>query len=135
MRYQYDITVPPLTSQQIPAQVDIPITAGILTQCQVYFRAGPHNVVYIILLNGVYQLIPAHGTAPLFGDDKIYTIPMNFKVESPGNILTLRGWAPTCRYPHTVTMWLDLQTDEAANAPTFQAQMDYLIKTVNRRSK
>jgi hypothetical protein len=133
MRYQSDLVVPPYTPQAAPAQVDIPITAGTLTQAQVYFRAGPHNVVFITLLSGVYQLIPAHGTAPLFGDDKIYTIPMNFKVDPPGQVLTLTGWAPACRYPHTITLWLDLATDEAAQAPTFQDQMNYLMSTINRK--
>ena len=108
MRLSYDFTIPLATGEVTPHIETIRLDTGTITQTMLRFKAGCHNRVYVALFAGLVQIVPAHETQALYGDDVIFTIPMNYELTHKPYELTFKGWSPDTRYNHTISVWIDL---------------------------
>ncbi len=109
MRFVYDLVVPKDTAELSPEISRVKVTRGIIIRTQVRFFEGPHNQVKVKLLHGLYQILPVAGSVALIGDGQMYDVPMDYPLTDPSPELTLVGWSPGTKYPHTITFFIDLE--------------------------
>jgi hypothetical protein len=121
MRYDFDFIIPAGTLRTDPVKQVVKLADGTLTRFQAYFRAGPHNHVYITLNDALFQVAPANGTQAIFGDNVTQDIPLNYPIKSVGYELQLIGWTDNTRYDHTVTCYLFVDQDDALVKDAFTA--------------
>ena len=119
MRYAFSLTIPASTPLATPAIRTVNLDFGRLKRCIVYFHDGCFNHVFGTASASLFQIVPAHGTEALFGNDKSYDIPLDFPLLDPPYEITLKGWSPDTRYPHTLNYWFDLEQDEEAVKDAF----------------
>lgn len=108
MQFAYDVVIPASTDEISPYEESVRLDTGILTSVKVHFRSGCHNRVYVVLYDKLQQIIPAHQTEALYGNDVTYEVPMQYEITHKGYDLTVMGWSPSTRYDHTITFWFDL---------------------------
>jgi hypothetical protein len=127
MRYSYDVVVPKNTIASHPYKVNLRLDYGTLAQVIIHFRAGCHNRVFIILRDGLFQIVPASGGTALYADNQTIFIPMVYPLTSPPFELLLRAWSPGTLYDHTISLWLDLQEETGPGKPTLVDQLKHLL--------
>ena len=108
MRFSYDLTVPAATPEVTPAQRAVQLVPGKITRIIASFRRGPHNLVFVRVRQGLYHVFPVADSDAVFGDGIDHNVPMDLELSGPGPELTLEGWAPDTRYPHTITFFFDV---------------------------
>lgn len=127
MRFVYDLTVPAATTVEIPERKDVSLFKGTLTNAGVWFRAGPHNLVSVVVLDKQLQFIPSAVGKAIIGDNVIYMIPMNYMIDSEPFDLSLFGWSPDTKYPHTITFFFDITPAEGSEKNALQELIKVLI--------
>ncbi len=128
MHFVYDLIVPKDTAELSPEISRVKITRGKITRTQVRFFQGPHNQVKVKLLHGLYQILPVAGSEALIGDGQVFDVPMNYPLEDPTPELTLVGWSPGTKYPHTISFFIDL---EPKSADDRQAWLDLFLPALS----
>lgn len=108
MRYTHDFIIPAATARADPYIDTVYLAIGLLSRVLVRFRAGCHNIVYLTVLDGLQQIIPASPDQSIYGNDTIFDVPMSHFLTMPPFGLTLCGWSPLCLYDHTITLWFDV---------------------------
>ena len=108
MQFSYDVTIPAATPQTSPYEYKIRLDTGTVTGLKIRFRAGCHNRVYVAIFDGLNQIVPAHDTQALYADNFTFEIPMQYALEYKPYTLTVKGWSPSTRYNHVISIWLDL---------------------------
>lgn len=127
MRFFYDLTVPADTAAKSPAREDVGLFKGTLTQAGVYFRAGPHNQVSVVVLDKNLQFIPSAAGTAIIGNDKQFDIPMNYEIGSEPFDVTLLGWSPDTKYEHKVTFYFDIEPSEMSEKQAIQELLTILV--------
>jgi hypothetical protein len=108
MQFSYDVTIPASTSENTPYEYKVRLDTGTLTGFKIRFRAGCHNRVFVAVFDGLNQIIPAHETKALYADNFTFEIPLQYAISYKPYDLIVKGWSPSTRYDHTISIWLDL---------------------------
>ena len=108
MLFAYDFTIPASTPLTNPYTDKIRLDTGTLTQVKMRFRAGCHNRVFVAIYDGLQQILPAHDTTALYGDDVTFIIPMSYALTDKPYEIILKGWSPDTRYQHVISFWFDI---------------------------
>ena len=111
MRFSYSLAVPADTPQLQPAVSSIKLVKGRLARLRVQFLRGPHNLVSVVVREGMLQIAPAADSDAFFGDGSIEEMPMEYPLSDPAPELTLVGWSPGSRYPHLVSFYFDVEPE------------------------
>lgn len=112
MRYDYSMTVPANTLLDSPVTAEVNLTSGRLVKAEIQFQSGCHNFVFATVSSGLFQLAPANGCQPIFGDNQIQAVPLDFDLDIAGHLLILKGWSPGTRYQHIITFYLYVDQDD-----------------------
>ncbi len=114
MRFNFQLTVPANTTVNSPVLARAKLAKGTLVTARIKFEAGCHNQVKVMVRDRLFQILPAAGDTPMFGDNVAFRIPMNYPLKDPPYELTLFGWSPSTKYAHTITFSFDLEPAEGA---------------------
>ena len=112
MRFSFQLTVPANTPLLSPVLARAKMAKGRITTARVKFEAGCFNQVKIVVRDRLFQIVPAAGLVPLFGDNVNFRIPMNYNLIDPPYELGLFGWSPDTKYQHIITFAFDLESAE-----------------------
>lgn len=126
MRYTIDLIVPPAYSQDAPYTGEIELTYGLLERVLIRFRDGCHNVVFVAITDGLFQLIPASPDSYLYGNNQIFEIPMSYMLSTKPYRLNLQAWSPLAQYTHNITLWFDVDQQYSVSDNTLLEQLLHL---------
>lgn len=108
MLYTQTLTVPAGTQSSTPATVDVVLSAGVIKHVWFHFPPGCRGVVDVALFDQLVQVAPATPGVALALDDALFGFPMNYDVMSTPHTLQLYGWSPESSFPHTITLYVDV---------------------------
>ena len=108
MQFAYDFTIPASTTATAPYEQRFRLDTGTLSNIKIRFRAGCHNRVYLAIFDELQQIAPAHETQALYADNYTFDIPMSLEMTSKPYDLIVKGWSPSTRYDHTISLWFDV---------------------------
>ena len=117
MLIAYDITIPADTDAIDPYSEVVRLDTGTLTNIKIRFLAGCNNRVFVCVYDKLRQILPAHQTAALYGNDITFDVPMQYLLNHKPYELTIVGWSPDTRYDHVLSFWFDM-IDTAAEKRT-----------------
>ena len=126
MRFVYDLVVPADTTPSNPEKSVVPLLRGTIVNAGVWFRAGPHNQVDVVVLDKNLQIVPSAAGTSIIGNDVIYRIPMNYELDSEPFVVTLLGWSPDTTYDHRITFFFDLDPAELSE----KSAIEQLLKAI-----
>ena len=126
MRFVYDLVVPANTAAKSPQRTDVQLFKGTLTNVGIWFQAGPHNQVHVVVLDRILQIIPSAVGTSIIGNDVIYRIPMDYKFEDDEVVVSLLGWSPDTVYPHTITIFFEIDPADLSE----KTDIERLLKAI-----
>ncbi len=126
MRRQVDLIIPANTLSTDPFQQRVMLNVGILTRIGIRFRSGAHHRVFVTVSDALFTILPVAGSDPVYGDREIVEVGMNYPLTGPEARLTITAWSDGTIYPHRITVWFDIQEDEAKAKTDFLAMLQYL---------
>jgi hypothetical protein len=92
-----DITIPPLTAQTSPVEVNVSVPAGVIRKVWVLIPYGHKALAHLVIRHGETQIIPwsgdIHGDGEQLVFDETYELPSD-------DTLTLEGWNEDATYSH-----------------------------------
>jgi len=127
MRFVYDLTVPADTAAKDPEMVNISLVRGTLTNVGIWFRAGPHNQVSVVVLDKILQIVPSAVGTAMTGNDVHYKVPMDYELDNIIHELTLSGWSPDTGYEHKVTFFFDVTPLDLSEKEAIQELLTLLV--------
>lgn len=128
MRYSFDFTIPASTLTTLPYEQKIPLDVGIIRQIIIRFKSGCHNRVFVGIYDSLEQIAPAKSTEAIYGDNTIFNIPMSYKMNAKPYELIFKGWSPGTRYPHTISIWVDVDETENKSGGGILENITHLLK-------
>lgn len=108
MRYVYELTVPANTLQADPAEREIVLVPGKIKGIEIRFLPGCAWMVDVSILHGLLQISPANPDGYHSCDDFTEIFSMNYPLDEPAPVITLRGWSPGTTYLHVITFRFDM---------------------------
>lgn len=102
MWYRGALTVPAGTTEAAPAELEIGVCRGTISQFYRLFPPGCAGKVALQVLHQTRQIFPTTPGTSYLGDGSEILGPASVILDEPEFILTLRGWAPDTDYNHTV---------------------------------
>lgn len=133
MRFSYDITIPADTPESDPVKSILRLDRGMIKSIGVRFRIGCNNQVFVAIYDALYPIVPAAGSTGLYGNDRIFEIPLEFDLLKYPYEVIFFGWSDGTRYPHTISVWFDLIPQPPADTPIdLNAFIESLNKEVNK---
>jgi hypothetical protein len=129
MRRQVDFIVPPNTLISSPFRQLVMLNVGTLVRVGIRFRSGAHHRVFVTVSDGLFTIVPAEGSDPIYGDREIIELEMDYPLPGPDASLVISAWSPGTIYAHTITVWFDIAEDEARAKAEFLAALQPLDMT------
>jgi len=102
MWYRGSLKVPAGTTQADPAEFDIEVCRGTISQFYRLFPSGCAGKVSLQVLTQTRQIFPTTPGTYYLGDGSEILSPASVNLNEPEYILTLRGWALDTDYDHVV---------------------------------
>jgi len=127
MRFVYDLTVPANTLIKDPEKEKVLLVRGTLTNVEIWFRAGPHNQVSVVVLDKILQIIPSAVGTVIIGNDIHHQVPMDYELDDGVHELTLVGWSPDTNYEHKVTFFFDVTPLDKSEKSAIQELLNVLV--------
>ncbi len=121
MRFVYDLTVTANTLEGAPVSSDVLLVKGRLIRVQIRFLRGCHNMVNVVMRDGLTRIIPVADSVALVGDGKTFDVPMSYRLNERAPQVVLEGWSPDTDYDHTITWYIDLTPDGDDERSALQA--------------
>lgn len=109
MRHVYELTVPANTLESDPAESEIVLTPGKIKGIEIRFLPGCAWMVNVTILHGLLQITPANPDGYHSCDDYTEIFSMNYPLDEPAPVITLRGWSPGTSYLHVITFRFDVE--------------------------
>lgn len=103
MIFQYELTVPADTPKATPIKRFCRLTAGTLTKVEIAFPPGPFAMVYVIVKDGLFQLLPLSPDEAFHWDNYIYECETEYEIETFPYELEICGWSPGSSWEHVIT--------------------------------
>ena len=114
MLYEYPLTVPAGTAADAPAELDVKLTAGVITRIECDFAQGCNHYVYAYVRQGLHQIWPlnpdgqARGNGAVIGSDEYYEISADV------NDLTVGAYSPGATYDHEIHFRIEITPKDIA---------------------
>jgi len=110
--YNFSITVPADTSKDSPIETELQLTRGVVTGGQIYFPYGCNNMVHLIICDANGQLYPANKQDTFNGNGVAIPLIGRYVLDSEPYRLIAKAWSPGTFYNHTLTLTLNVLTEE-----------------------
>jgi hypothetical protein len=102
MFYHIPVTSPLSTLETDPTVQDFTVGLGIIDFIEVEFPAGCVGLVHAKILYNTVQIVPYNPSQALYGDDRVFHLPMNYRIDVPPYDLRFIVWNEDDTYQHTV---------------------------------
>ena len=102
MWYRGALTVPAGTTQEDPAEMDVGVCRGTISQFYRLFPPGCAGKVSLQVLTQTRQVFPTTPGTSYLGDGSEILGPASVILTEPEFVLTLRGWASDTDYDHVI---------------------------------
>jgi hypothetical protein len=112
MFFEYPLTVIAGTTKADPATLECLLAAGAVTRVDVQFPAGCVGIVHASIWRRDHQVWPVNLDNDIAGEDAIISWPESYDLDEEPFAFTVKAWAPTTTYPHTITFRFALLTLE-----------------------
>lgn len=112
MIYTYDLVVPANTLESAPVSQVMHLTAGVVHKLEVFFAAGCHHMVKVVIRDGLHQVWPTNPDAQLKANDHTISYPVWYDLAEAPYELVAYGWSPDTTYDHTITIRLGIDRRE-----------------------
>lgn len=132
MLYEYVLTVPANTLKASPAELEVEIPAGTVTQVSVQFPAGCSGLVHCVVLRSFHQVWPGDPDGYLAAEDAVITWPEDYDLTDRPFSFLLQGWSPGTAYDHKITfrfalLELERKREAAGIASGLRRMADVLL--------
>jgi len=114
MFFCWDVTVLADTKETNPDRYWLSLPRGIVTQVHIKYPAGCHGMVRVRLFQEALQLIPLSEDEWVTGDDEAVITETYAELLDKPYKLRLVICSPDTIYPHTITVRINVQPEEAA---------------------
>jgi len=121
--YESSLTIPSLTPESAPAEVELEIEGDVVVKVEVDYPAGCHYLVGTAIFYGIRQLWPVEAGS-WFRANK-YVISFEPDWTMPERIITLifKGCGPLTMFEHTIR--LRVVTEDMPAARPWMVQYDF----------
>lgn len=123
MLFDFDLVIPAGTLATAPVVSKAHLIAGTLTELRVMFPPGPATLVYVVIKDKSFQLMPANPEGNLNFDDQFVTSTLEYKLTDAPYDLDIVGWSPLAVFDHTITVQCELQPTSPDMWPQFIEQL------------
>jgi hypothetical protein len=114
MFFEYQLTIDANTERGLPATLDAPLCAGVVTRVDIQFPSGCNGLAHASVWRGEHQVWPVNLDGDIAGDDTIVTWPESYSLDDESFSFTLKGWNEDDTYKHCVTFRFTLLSLEEA---------------------
>lgn len=114
MLYEYPLTVPAGTPIAAPAELEVILTAGVITRIECDFAQGCNHYVYAFVRQGLHQVWPLNPDGQARGNGAVIGSGEYFELSSASNVLTLGAYSPGATYDHTIHFRIEITPTEIA---------------------
>jgi len=123
MIYGTTITIPALTLESAPVQVEFGIHPGRIDRCWIGFPPGCYGLAHVRIYHWPYQLVPGSLTQSRAWAGTVCELPMAYAVRAEPYSLTVVGWNDDDSYSHTITVLVSVVggPSEASERSPFSA--------------
>jgi hypothetical protein len=109
MIYEFTLTVPAATAATAPASVRMKLTSGIVHKVEVVGDGGEHNLVKLVIDDGLHQAFPNNADGQFHPGFFPISYPEYYSLEEAPYELVARAWSPESTYAHEVVIRLGLE--------------------------
>ena len=131
MYFEYPVTVTAGTAKVDAVVEELLLAAGAITRVDVQFPAGCSGLVHASIWRHDHQLWPVNLDNDIAGEDAIVSWPESYDLEDEPFSVTVKVWAPTTTYDHTITFRFALlsleEMQEARQAPGLLRRLGQLL--------
>lgn len=131
MLFDFDLTVTAGTLQSNPVTAKARLAKGLLTQIRVIFPPGPATLVYVVVKDRLFQLLPINPDGNLNLDDAIVVTDLEYDIKDDPFTLDLVGWSPDAIFDHKITIQFEMQPAKNDSWSSFTQQLQQLISLSN----
>lgn len=103
------ISTPKETPETAPLNTEIKLTRGKIWGGFVYFPYGPAGVLHLQIYKGSEQIAPANRGDSYNLDDAVIPLSLDFDLDEPPYVLTVRTWNTSTTYDHALNIALFLK--------------------------
>lgn len=103
MFYHITVTAPANALETAPVTQDFTIGMGIIDFIEVEFPRGCVGLVHCTIEYNTVQIVPYNPTENLYGDSRVFHLPLNYRVEVPPHELRFRVWNEDDTYSHKIS--------------------------------
>ncbi len=109
MFFHYAITVPANTLVTNPVIEDFSVGIGTIQFIEVEFPNGCVGLVHTTIEYNTIQIVPYNPTGNLYGNGRVFHIPMNYPLMVQPYDLRFILWNNDDTYPHTLSYGIMMQ--------------------------
>lgn len=109
MIYEYTLTVPAGTEQNDPAELRMKLTDGIVHKVEVIGDGGEHNLVRLVINDGLHQAFPTNPDGQFHPGFFSISYPEYYPLEVAPYELVASAWSPDTSYAHQVVIRLGIE--------------------------
>lgn len=126
MIYSVELTIPANTTTASPAEADLAVAWGVVTQLWVRWRWGPGNLCGVKVLRENLQVWPSSGGKWFPSTPGEMTWQDYYNVGDVPFFFTVQGYNLDDTFPHTVYVAVNLQRPSISES--LKAFLEYLTK-------
>ncbi len=130
MLFDFDLLVPAGTPTLAPVVSKAHLIAGTLTEIRIKFPPGPATLVFVVVKDKSFQLMPINPEGSINVDDETVISRMEYDLTDAPYELDMIGWSPDAVYEHTITFQFELQP---MKQDTWSSFIEQLFQAGNQR--
>lgn len=114
MLFEKALTVPAGTPTDAPVEVDLDISAGVITRISVEFNTGPNFLVFAYVRQALHQIWPLNPEGAVKADGQAVTSQEFIPVLEPPHVLTCGAFSPDTIYDHEIYFHIEITPEAEA---------------------
>lgn len=103
MFYDFELTIPPNTTEASPFTIDVEMVAGTIHRVEVQIPRGVRGLARTRAFHALHQIWPANPAGSITGDDVLVGWAEEWELKEEPFGLRLLGWNDDDTFPHTLT--------------------------------
>lgn len=115
MWYYEKVSIPYSTDQSNPVKQTLEIEKGIIEYIEVEIPAGHVGLTGLYITYNTIQIVPFNKDGFIYGNNHVFHIPLDYKVNNPPYELEIIAWNDDDTYPHAFGVGV-MMKDKAVEA-------------------
>lgn len=104
MEYHFALSIPKLTSKDQPVSLVMDLAAGTIDFIEVEFPLRCAGLAHFYIKDKAWYLVPWNSSFDLYGDNRIFHVPMHDYPLIAPYILTAFGWNEDDTFSHQISI-------------------------------